>query len=277
MTTATASELLPAVHWGDTEITRLIIGGNQIRGFSHMSVELNEEMRDYHTVDNTVASWFRAEACGLNTMQSRGDAVIFERLQAYRERGGTMQWICQTAGEHPDPFENIREIADHDPIAIYHHGSVSDRLWQSGTFDQVEDRLKAMRDTGAMVGIAAHMPEILQYVEDQGWDVDFYMTCFYNIAKNTRRELVAEGAQNVERFDDEDRDVICEFIQQTDKPCIAYKILGASRKCSSPESVREAFKFALDRIKPIDIVNVGMFQKHSDQVAMNAEIVREIG
>ena len=31
-----------------------------------------------------------------------------------------------------------------------------------------------------------------------------------------------------------------------------------------------------DRIKPIDIVNVGMFQKHSDQVAMNAEIVREI-
>ena len=103
------------------------------------------------------------------------------------------------------------------------------------------------------------------------------MTCFYNIAKNARRELVAEGAQNVEPFDDEDRDVICEFIQQTDKPCIAYKILGASRKCSSPESVREAFKFALARIKPIDIVNVGMFQKHSDQVAMNAEIVREIG
>ncbi|MDP7397965.1 MAG: hypothetical protein QGF67_15655 [Lentisphaeria bacterium] len=277
MTTTAASVLLPSVNWGGTEITRLIIGGNQIRGFSHLSVELDEEMRDHHTVDNTVAAWFRAEECGLNTMQSRGDAVIFERLRAYRERGGTMQWICQTAGEHPDPFENIREIADYDPIAIFHHGSISDRLWQEGTFDQVEDRLKAMRDTGAMVGIAAHMPEILQYVEGQGWDVDFYMTCFYNIAKASQRELVAAGAQNAEPFDDEDRDVICEFIQQTEKPCIAYKILGASRKCSSPESVREAFQFALDRIKPNDVVNVGMFQKHSDQLAMNAGIVRELG
>jgi hypothetical protein len=277
MTTLTATELLPIVNWGGTEITRLIIGGNQIRGFSHVSPELDEEMRDYHTIDNTVASWFRAEECGLNTMQSRGDAVIYERVRAYREQGGTMHWICQTAGEHPDPFQNIREMAEFDPMAIYHHGSVSDRLWQEGTFDQVEDRLKAMRDTGAKVGIAAHMPEILRYVEDKGWDVDFYMTCFYNIAKGGDRGLVAEGAQNVEPFDDDDRDVICEFIQQTEKPCIAYKILAASRKCSSPETIREAFKFALDRIKPIDIVNVGMFQKNTDELAMNAEFVREHG
>jgi len=276
MESTTALELLPTVAWGDKEITRLIIGGNQIRGFSHVSPELDAEMRDYHTVENTVASWLRAEACGLNTMQSRGDAAIFERLRAYRERGGTMQWICQTAGEHPDPFQNIREIAEHNPIGIYHHGSISDELWQEGAFDQVEDRLKAMRDTGAMVGIAAHIPEILRYVEDKGWDVDFYMTCFYNIAKAERRDLVAEGAQNVEPFDDEDRDVTCEFIRQTEKPCIAYKILGASRKCGSPDTVREAFRFAFDRIKPTDVVNVGMFQKHVDQLAMNSAIVRDL-
>ncbi len=276
MTTMTTTKLLPTVRWGETEITRLIIGGNQIRGFSHVSPELDGEMRDYHTVENTVASWFRAEECGLNTMQSRGDAIIYERVRAYRERGGTMQWICQTAGEHPDPFQNIREIAELDPVAIYHHGSVSDALWQEGTFDQVEDRLKAMRDTGAMVGIAAHMPEILRYVENKGWDVDFYMTCFYNLAKAGKRGLVAEGAQNIEPFDDEDRDVTCEFIRQTDKPCIAYKILGASRKCGSPETIREAFRFAFDQIKPMDIVNVGMFQKHGDQLSMNSAIVREL-
>ena len=276
MVTTTATALLPTVNWGDTEITRLIIGGNQIRGFSHVSPELDDEMREFHTVDNTVESWLHAEACGLNTMQSRGDAIIYERIRAYRERGGTMQWIAQTAGEHPDPYENIREIATYDPIAIYHHGSVSDAHWLGGTFDKVQDYLKAIRDTGAMVGIAAHMPEILQHVEDQGWDVDFYMTCFYNIAKTGDRGLVAEGAQNVEHFDDEDRDVICEFVRQTEKPCIAYKILGASRKCSSPETIRQAFKFAFDRIKPIDIVNVGMFQKHTDQLAMNADIVRRM-
>jgi hypothetical protein len=54
MATLTATELLPIVNWGGTEITRLIIGGNQIRGFSHVSPELDEEMRDYHTIDNTI-------------------------------------------------------------------------------------------------------------------------------------------------------------------------------------------------------------------------------
>ena len=273
---ATTIEALPTVRFGAHEITRLIIGGNQVRGFSHCSPALDQEMRDYHTVENTVASWFDSEACGINTMQSRGDAVIFERLRAYREAGGTMHWICQTASEHPDTYENIREIASHNPIAIYYHGSMSDRHWQAGTFDTVRDYLKAIRDTGAMVGIAAHLPEIWRYVEDNGWDVDFYMACFYNIAKGEARGLLAEGAQNSEPFDDPDREVTCDFIRSTAKPCIAYKILGASRKCASPSTVRDAFKFAFDRIKPIDVVNVGMFQKHKNQVAENAGIVREL-
>ena len=78
MESTIALKLLPTVAWGDTEITRLIIGGNQIRGFSHVSPQLDAEMREYHTVDNTVTTWLHAEACGLNTMQSRGDATIFE-------------------------------------------------------------------------------------------------------------------------------------------------------------------------------------------------------
>ena len=63
---------------------------------------------------------------------SRGDAIIFERIRAYRERGGIMHWIVQTAGEHPDPFVNIREIAALNPIAIYFHGSMSDKHWKKG-------------------------------------------------------------------------------------------------------------------------------------------------
>jgi hypothetical protein len=276
MTIDAAIAALPTVRFGPHRISRLIIGGNQIRGFSHWSAELDQQMRDYHTVDNTVAMWLHAERCGLDTMQSRGDPVIYERLRAYRERGGTMKWVCQTAGEHPDYFGNVREIAEHQPIAIFHHGSVSDRMWQEGTFDQVEDRLKAIRDTGAMVGIAAHIPDIHRYVEDNGWDVDFYMTCFYNLSRQPEDGLLADGARPRERFDDADRDTICTFIRQTAKPCIAYKILAARRKCESPADVKGAFEYAFRHIKPDDPVNVGMFQQDADQIAMNAEIVREL-
>jgi hypothetical protein len=272
----TIATTLPTVSLGAHRVTRLIIGGNPIRGYSHRDAEWDREMREYHTVENTVRTLLHCEACGLNTMQSRGDQVIYDTLAAYRRAGGTMHWIAQTAGEHPDPFRHIREVAARDPIAIYHHGSMSDRFWKDGTFGKVRDLLRAIRDTGKLVGIAAHIPEVLHYVEDHGWDVDFYMTCFYNLGKIERQSLLAGGQRVEEPFDDEDRPIICRFIQATAKPCIAYKILAASRKCETPAAVRQAFQYAFDQIKPGDLVNVGMFQKHGDQVAMNAELVREL-
>jgi hypothetical protein len=267
---------LPTVKFGHHDVTRLIIGGNPLRGYSHYSAELDRDMREYHTVENVVQTLLYAEACGINTMQSRGDEIIFEMVRAYREAGGTMQWIVQTASEKPDLFENIREIAAMDPIAIYWHGSMTDRMWVEGRIHELQDYLRAMRDTGKLVGVACHMPHVLRYIEDQGWDVDFYMVSTYNLAKVRRDSMLATGVRVEEPFDDEDRGPACAFIRSTDKPCIAYKILAASRKCSSEGGVRAAFQYALDNIKPGDVVDVGMFQKHTDQVGMNARIVREL-
>jgi hypothetical protein len=274
MTTATA--LLPTVDFCGTQLSRLVIGGNPIRGHSHISPELNQEMRDYHTVENAVQTLLHAEECGINTMQSRADDVIYAMLDAYREAGGTMHWVAQTASENPDPFANIRDIAARDAWGIYYHGSMTDRLWKSGEIDKAKDYLKAMRDEGVKVGIACHMPEILRYIEDAGWDLDFYMVCFYNIAKIERDSAIVTGKVVEEPFDDPDRDIACQFARETDKPCIAYKILAASRKCGSEEDVRTAFQYAFDNIKSGDIVNVGMYQKYSDQIAMNARLVEEI-
>ena len=274
MTTATA--LLPTVDFCGTELTRLIIGGNPFRGHAHLTPELSQEMRDYHTVDNVVRTLQRAEECGINAMQSRGDDIIFEVVDAYREAGGTMHWIVQTASENPDLFANIRDIAARGAWGIYWHGSMTDRMWKEGRIDEAEDYLKAMRDAGVKVGIACHMPEVFRYNEDAGWDLDYYMVCFYNIAKVTRESALVSGKISAEPFDDPDRDVACQFIRDTAKPCIAYKILAASRKCGSEEDVRQAFQYAFDNIKAHDIVNVGIFQKHTDQIAMNTRLVREI-
>jgi hypothetical protein len=88
--------------------------------------------------------------------------------------------------------------------------------------------------------------------------------------------MLVTGKRVEEPFDDEDREVACAFIRDTEKPCIAYKILAASRKRGSQAEIHEAFCYAFDNIKPRDVVNVGMFQKHMDQVGMNARAVREI-
>ena len=43
--------------------------------------------------------------------------------------------------------------------------------------------MKTARDAGVAVGVGSHTPEVVEYIEENGWDVDFYMTGFYNVYK----------------------------------------------------------------------------------------------
>ena len=97
-----------------------------------------------------------------------------------------------------------------------------------------------------------------------------------NIAKIDRSAGKIGGKPLPEPFDDPDRDIACQFARDTDKPCIGYKIMAASRNCGSEDDVRGAFQYAFDNLKAGDIVNVGMYQKHGDQIGTNARLVREV-
>ena len=65
----------------------------------------------------------------------------------------------------------------------------------------------------------------------------------------------------------------CWPIRSTAKPCLAYKILGASRHADTPERLQAAFRFAFEHIKPGDAVVVGVFQRHANQVEADARLV----
>jgi len=65
-------------------------------------------------------------------------------------------------------------------------------------------------------------------------------------------------------------------IQATRKPCLAYKVLAAGRRISTPAEVRRSFEAALANIKPTDALIVGMYQQFGDQVGENAATVRDL-
>ena len=64
---------------------------------------------------------------------------------------------------------------------------------------------------------------------------------------------------------------MCQVIRQTEKTCLAFKILAAARHCPTQEDVAAAFRFAFSNIKPKDAVVVGMFPKDVDQIALNIQ------
>ena len=62
-------------------------------------------------------------------------------------------------------------------------------------------------------------------------------------------------------------------IQQTKRPCLAFKILAAGRRTD----VKQAFRETFAGIKPTDAVIVGIYDRYGDQAGQNAALVRCFG
>ena len=103
---------------------------------------------------------------------------------------------------------------------------------------------KIMRDAGVQVGLGSHTPEVIDYVESKAWDVDFYMTCMYNMSRTKEEEeqLAGRKIENDQLFWDPDREKMLTRVKQTSKPCLIFKVYGAGRKCGSPAEMLDALR-----------------------------------
>ncbi|MHC4253257.1 MAG: hypothetical protein ACYS9X_29405 [Planctomycetota bacterium] len=265
----------PRVRWGEREISRLVIGHNPMKGCSHLSKALDAEMRDWYDPSRgrDLEVLRRAEECGINTAQF-GAPVMHSLLSRHKAEGGGLQWIA-TFYEGDDPEAELEAIlgVDPAPIGIQYFGERVDRNFIEGRVGRTRDMTKRLRDTGLLVGVCSHLPQTIEQVESEGWDVDFYQTCFYTVYAKVSEGRIDRGE---ERYDNEDRERMAALVGRVSKPCIAFKVLGASRNCATPADVEAALSFAYDRIKPTDVVAVGMWQKHADQVGENTALVRKI-
>jgi hypothetical protein len=275
---AVSEEALPTVALGPHRVSRLIVGANTINGGSHLSRFVNQQMKRYFTPERVMEHLAQCQALGLNTWQSGPQNLdLYER---YREEGGDLQYISLAKDDpkDPDAIERIvKRLVEAGAMAIVHHGEVTDRLFKSGQIDEVHEFVKKMRDTGLLVGVSTHMPAVVDHVVSQGWDVDLFMTCVYE-RHRTREELKALlGHVPIpikEVYLEEDPPRMFQAMRQTDKPCLAFKILAAGRVCDKPETVEQAFRDTFRQIKPTDAVIVGMYPEYEDQVRINADHVR---
>lgn len=271
-----AAESLPTVRFGPHTISRLIVGGNPVSANSHVSPKLDDEMRGYFSAATIKKLLADCERAGINTWQSRGDRHIMRLLDEYREEGGRIQWIAQTASEYGDLARNLREISALKPIGVYHHGTQTDKYWYAGKIDQTYESLKVIRQTGARVGLGTHIPDVVDYAESKGWDFDFYMTCVYNISRTPEEAAKVAGREvRGEFFWDADREKMLARVSRTAKTCLIFKVYGATRQCGSPESRQTAIDLAFKFAKPQDAVVIGMFPKYQEQVKENCRVVAQ--
>ncbi|HOX06994.1 MAG TPA: hypothetical protein PK280_11380 [Planctomycetota bacterium] len=268
---------LPTVRLGPgCEVSRLMIGSNPMSGFSHFSPERDRAMGRYYTAARTLALLRRCEELGLGSVLLRGDRLMCRLYRDHCLEGGKLTLVAQTASELADQAAHVKQLAAL-AAGIYLHGTWVDNLFHSGREAEVHDLLKRVRDTGKAVGLGTHRPEVVAHAEEHGWDLDFYMACFYNLAKVPKQVVaVAGGPAPKEEFDPADPPRMTAMIRSVHKPCLAFKVLGAGRSCGSPAAVRAAFEYAYASIKPGDAVVVGVFQQDGDQLAENVATVRRL-
>ena len=281
---APPTPLLPTIRLGDHQVTRLIAGSNPISGYSYMGPIMDRHMREYFTPEQTVEFLWSCERAGINTHQFSDPGAMAGVFRTLRERESNptrsgaagMQFICLHAGGPENmPVEQV--VRETQPIAIAHHGGVTDRLFREGKSQEVRDFVKRVRDAGVLAGVSAHNPNCIKRIADEGWPVDFFMTCFYYLTR-THEELEKTPVNTLQigyPFFASDPVAMTEVARQVDQPCLGFKILAAGRKCGNGQTVREAFKFAFEHLKPTDGVIVGMYPRFHDQISENAGYAKQ--
>jgi len=272
------AQFLPTVQFGKARVTRLIIGSNPFYGYSHFNMVLDRHMRDWMSQERKMEVLHRCEQGGINTWQLHYNTQPVEDFQRYRAEGGKMNLILLGDFALMQDLTLIPKVArEMSPLGIGHHGNRTDERFRSGETVKVRDFLKAVRDSGVMVGLSTHNPAVIDAAESQGWDVDYYMTCFYRVSRTAEEARKEFGEAPLgETFFEKDPERMCKMIRQTRKPCLAFKVLGAGRSIGSTQAVESALRFALTNIKPTDAIIVGMFPRWKDEVKENIELVRRI-
>ena len=270
--------LLPTIKLGKHDVTRLIIGGNPIYGYSHFNRLLNQHQTDWHTPERVMALLKRCEQTGLNCWQNSYSERTLQDLDRYRAEGGSMHWLCLGKPDWDQHPENIADAAKHKPIGIAPHGALGDRLHREKKFDVLTDILKRIRDQGVLVGLSAHNPALVELAEEKGWNVDYYMCSLYNRTRPREelQKLLGKDLPLGEIYLPSDPSRMFKVVQSVKKPCLVYKVLAAGRRIASKTEIRECFKVALENIKAQDALIVGMYQQFGDQVGDNAALVREL-
>jgi hypothetical protein len=271
---APKNKTLPQIRFGKHTISRLVCGNNTFAGGSHLSNFVNHEMKTFFTEEQIFKTLRRCEAEGVTAWQATPGNV--DAYRRYLDAGGKLHFLA-IAENHGNAIETL---AKGGCIGMAHHGEATDHYFKLGKLDQIHDCLKRVRDSGMMVGVSTHMPDVVDAIESKGWDLDYYMTCIYQRHRSEAelQKLLGHVPLPIgEVYLKSDPPRMFKMIQQTKRTCLAFKILAAGRLCDRRDLVEQAFRETLAAIKPGDGVIVGIYDRYTDQVAENADFVRKFG
>jgi hypothetical protein len=238
---------LPYGSIGNLNLSRMILGGNLIGGWSHARdlIYVSKLVKAYHHRDKIFETLSLAERCGVNTILT--NPLLCEAINEYWRNGGRIQFISDCGGKDLLPL--IQKSIDRGACACYIQGGVADRLVEEQKFDLIAKALDLIRRNGLPGGIGGHKLATIRTCVDRGLRPDFWMKTLH------KTDYWSSGMPGKPQHDniwcEEPVDTV-EYMRNLKEPWIAFKILAAGALEPKP-----AFRYAFE--SGADFICVGMY------------------
>jgi len=250
---------LPKGKIKDLELSKLILGGNLLSGYSHSRdlIYVSQLVKAYHQRDKIFATLLLAEKCGVDTLLT--NPIMATMIDEYWKRKiGEIQFISDCAGLNYDAkgryakpvdeyMDIIRRAIDYGACACYIQGETADHYMAEGKVDVIADAIQLIRDAKLPVGIGAHDINTIKACVAAGFEPDFWMKTLHHhnywSAKHT------EWHDNMYCFYP---DETISFMKTLPQPWIAFKVMAAG--AIHPH---EAFRYAYEN--GADFICAGMY------------------
>ena len=241
----------PTTKVGGIEVPRLIIGCNWVSGWSHRTPSKDTQIKTHYSSPEKEAELFiEFLNNGINTVLGLFgvDPHLTEAVKIAEAKTGKKMIIMDTVVINVDDNADARREAEAEIKASAKRGatfclplhSCVEQLVNKnkGTIDRLPDYLKMIRDAGMIPGLSAHMPEIIQYTDQNGYDVETYIQIY-----NCMGFLMQVEIESVSKI-----------IHNAKKPVIAIKPCAAGR--TTPYV---GLNFVYNTIREQDMVSIGCY------------------
>jgi len=232
-------------------LPRMLIGTNWVLGWSHKSTSadnmINARNRNKEAIADIIEVFLSHDIDAMMAPVAQ-NPVVADGAKLAEDRTGKKVILIDTPIINVDDTEEARREAEavikmsSDVGATFclpHHSSVEELVNKNKrTVDRLPDYLSMIRDHGMVPGLSAHMPELIVYPDEQGYDVETYIQIYNCMGYLMQVEI----------------EYIHKIIWNAKKPVMTIKSMAAGRVTPF---VGLTFSYAT--LRPCDMVTVGCF------------------
>ncbi len=243
-------------------LSRMIIGTNWIAGWSHTSPSADQMIQRTHASPSSIVPMLEAfQEAGVDTVMAPISQlpVVYRALEEAKDRTGKEFILIDTPIINVEDSKEARKEAVSlirkgkelgAKISLIHHSS-AEKLVNKGkqTIERLCDYTSMIRDAGMIPGLSAHMPELVVYSDQNGYDVQTYIQIYNCMGFMMQVEI----------------ETVNQIIHDAKKPVMTIKSMAAGR-CTPFVGLN----FSWATIRDCDMVTVGCF--HEEEAREDIEI-----